>query len=128
MSKLVARLPEIDPKVFLMKGRGFKVDEETGEEEYEGPIFTVSEVGKIFFARSSHWMRLMERMGFTVKGEKVTVPRSDGGTGVRQFTLHDVELVAHALGESGRIDPTQLVKALRTVQTIADVWGFLDEG
>src|SRR5690606_10586022 len=51
-----------------------------------GPIFTVSEVAKIFFCRSSHWLRLQEYKGLYLDGQKVEPARA-GKTEVRQYTL-----------------------------------------
>jgi len=89
-----------------------------------GPIFTVSEVAKIFFCRSSHWLRLQEYKGLYLDGQKVEPARA-GKTEVRQYTLTDVENLAHALAQDERISADQLMRALHAVRGIAMVWVYL---
>lgn len=93
----------------------------------EGPHFTVSEVGKVFFERGAHWVRWREKTGgFVLDGEDIKVARASGKVGVRQFSLSDVEKVAHALAQQNAIDSQQLVNTLRVVHAIAKVWGYVE--
>lgn len=88
------------------------------------PHFTVSEVAKVFFGRSSHWMRWLERHGWLeLDGEAVGTKRTEQGA--RYYTLDDVENIAHALAQKGKINVAQLTNCLLIVQTEARVWGYL---
>lgn len=88
------------------------------------PVFTVSEVAKMFFARSPHWIRWLERKGqFVLDGEDVAGHRSEEGA--RRYDLADIEKMAHALAEKGSINGAQLTNALLLVQVEAKVWGYL---
>jgi hypothetical protein len=88
------------------------------------PVFTVSEVAKVFFARSPHWVRWRERKGFFVlDGEDVSGQRTDDGA--RRYNLADIEKMAHALASKGAINGAQLTNALLLVQIEARVWGYL---
>lgn len=88
------------------------------------PVFTVSEVAKVFFARSPHWVRWRERKGFfTLDGEDVGGQRTDEGA--RRYNLADIEKMAHALAEKGAINGAQLTNALLLVQTEAKIYGYI---
>jgi hypothetical protein len=88
------------------------------------PMFTVSEVAKVFFARSPHWIRWRERKDyFVLDGERVGGQRTDEGA--RRYNLADIEKMAHALAEKGAINGAQLTNALLLVQTEARVWGYI---
>lgn len=85
------------------------------------PTFSVSEVGKVFFARSPHWVRWRERKGdFVLDGVDVSGDRADGGA--RRYNLADIEKMAHALAQHGSIDGAQLNIALLMVQLQAQLW------
>lgn len=90
-----------------------------------GPTFTVTEVAKVFFNRTPHWVRWIEREGWlkTPDGESL-VPREGG---LRAFTLPSIEKIAYNLADNGRIDGGQLLVALRVVRSIADVWEMLPD-
>lgn len=90
----------------------------------EGPQFTVSEVAKVFFGRSSHWVRWLEGQGgFVLDGEVVGTART--AKGARVYDLSDIEKMTHALAQQGKINGAQAANALLIVQTIARVWQFL---
>lgn len=93
--------------------------------EGEGPAFTVSEVGKIFFARSPHWMRWIEREGWLTDDDGELMVRRREGSTVRTYGLADVERIAYALADKRRIDAPQLLMALRVMRSVGDVWGLL---
>lgn len=95
-----------------------------GVDVSEEPIFTVSEVAKMFFALSPHWIRWRERKGdFILDGEDVSGQRNE--TGARRYTLADIEKMAHALAAKGAINGAQLTNTLLLVQTEARLWGLL---
>lgn len=86
------------------------------------PHFSVSEVAKIFFARSSHWVRWREDdkvEGFVLDGVVLKTPRTEQGA--RYYTLPYVERMAHALAQQGAISGAQLANTLTTVEAIAKV-------
>lgn len=95
-----------------------------GVDTAKEPHFTVSEVAKVFFARTSHWIRWLEsQQAFILDGENVAERRTDKGA--RVYTLADVERMTHALAVNGKINGAQAANALHIVQTIARVWGYL---
>lgn len=91
------------------------------------PTFSVAEVAKFFFARSAAWMRSSER-----KATLDDVPLTEFfGRGVgerREYTLYDIERVAHGLAQSGLISGERLRLALRLLQLEAQCWRYLMEG
>ncbi len=88
-----------------------------------GPVFSVGEVGRFFFARTSHWMRWVERQGkLVLDGSAVASDRSEAGS--RKYTLTDVEQAAHALATNGAISGTQLRLVLSLVATQAELHGY----
>lgn len=96
----------------------------------DGPIFTVSEVAKIFFARTSHWVRWKDKDGaFVLDGEYVGGFRTEvkkGKEGARRYTLAHVEKMTHALAASDGINGHQMMHSLVAVKAIAEVYGFLE--
>lgn len=88
------------------------------------PLFTVSETAKFFFARSPHWIRWLEGENKMVLDGKVLVPRRTP-KGSRAYSLPDIELICHALGQAGALSGAQLSHALLMVQTCAKQWGYL---
>lgn len=95
-----------------------------GVDVSEEPLFAISEVAKMFFARSPHWIRWRERKGdFNLDGEDVSGGRTQ--TGLRKYTLADIEKIAHALAEKGAINGAQLNTVLLLVQTEARLWGHI---
>lgn len=91
------------------------------------PRFSVAEVAKVFFGRSPHWLRWVERKGrIKFDGEPVSVSRTE--VGARTYTLADVEKMAHGLAATGAIEPVNLIYALRIVQSVARVYGYLPPG
>lgn len=95
-----------------------------GIDTSEKPTYSVAEVAKMFFGRSPHWIRWRERKGWIeLDGEKVATERTE--VGARRYTLTDIEKMAHALAQTGAIDPEQLHNALRVVQYQARIYGYL---
>lgn len=94
-----------------------------GIDTASGPVFSVGEVGRFFFARSSHWMRWVEREGkLVLDGKAVARERSEAGS--RKYTLSDVEQAAHALASNGSINGAQLRHALALVAIQAELHGY----
>lgn len=100
-----------------------------GIDTSEGPLFSVTEAGKVFFGRSGHWIRWRERDGALVldgvpvgRGRRAGKKKSEG---YRSYSLTDIEQMTHALCQNGAIDGAQLLHALRVVQSISRVYGHL---
>lgn len=88
------------------------------------PTFSVQEVAKAFFGRSSHWIRWREREGaLTLADGSVIGGRTK--TGSRYYTLADVERIAHALYQRDHIDQAQLILALTNARNVALMTGIL---
>lgn len=88
-----------------------------------GPTFEPGEITKIFFNRSSHWLRWRERQGHIVYDGEVVGSRTDVGS--RYYTLGDVEKMIHALMQNGAVDAQRGYNALMVVRYIAIVHGYL---
>jgi len=72
-----------------------------------GPIFSISEVTKVFFGWSAQWLRNHDSRGWLVyKGEYVGGVRDDKGQ--RRFNLAHVEKMVHALAEHNAIGAAHL--------------------
>lgn len=112
---------DIDPDRLIFDGVDTTVVPDTGK---EGPTFSAAELTKVFFGRSSHWIRWLEREGRTVlDGRPVAITRTEKGA--RKYNLAEVELLAHALAQNGAINAAQLRLALLTARNIALQWGIL---
>lgn len=110
---LVVTDSRVDPTQFILHG----IDTSGG------PVFSVGEVGRFFFARTSHWMRWVEREGkLVLDGEVVAQSRSDAGS--RVYTLSDVEEAAHALAQNKAITGSQLRLVLALVAIQAELHGY----
>jgi hypothetical protein len=89
-----------------------------------GPLFSVMEACKAFGFQSVHWLRLQETSGYlTYNGKPIEVHRS--GHNARQFTLSDMEIVAHGLVQNHRISGEHAVLILKTINLMAKMYGFL---
>lgn len=103
----------VDPDRFMLEG----ID--TSKE----PLYSVGEVGKVFFNRTSHWVRWVEREGkLVLDGKPVAQERSAAGS--RKYTLWDVEQMAHALAQNEVINGAQLRLALALVSIQAELYGY----
>lgn len=181
----VVSAPNIPSDRFILEG--VNVD--------KAPLFSVSELSKVFFGRSSYWVRwleeqhaivldgdptcshtkaaremrphpiivteaiatkkkldraligkpLLDKDGNKVTEEKMTdvqVPVFDArgrcrrckgqkvgerrtASGARVYSLADVEQVAHALAQAGKITGTQLRHALGVVHLEAQIWEYI---
>lgn len=106
---------DLDPEHFIMEG----VDAPT-------PIFTVSEVTKMFFGKSGSWLRSLDKGGkFVLNGESVGTRRAAKEHGFRrEYNLVDIEHVAHALAQGNIIGADQLRKTLHVVRAVARLHGY----
>lgn len=85
------------------------------------PVFTVNEVAKTFFARTSFWMRMAEREGWLVyKGTPIVPART--AKNAREYRLGDVERIAHSLATQGKISGAKLRNILLALRAVADIW------
>lgn len=88
------------------------------------PEFSVSEVAKIFFARTDHWVRWRERKGFLTLDDGTTVGhRTEAGA--RSYTLADAEKALHAAARNQAISGMQLLIGLKIVRAMAVNYGIL---
>lgn len=106
--------PRLDDKKLLLAGIDVSA----------GPTFTVSEAAKVFFGRTSHWIRLNEANG-NLALDGVAVGSARTSSGARVYTLADIELMAHALMSHHTISGAQLNNALLVVSTIARIWAYI---
>lgn len=97
------------------------------------PTFRISEVARFFFARSADWMRWLDGLAdaespygvFTLDGKPLQAKRTDSGS--RTYTLADIERMAHALLEHGRIDGRQFIATIALVKWQAYNYGVLKD-
>jgi len=92
--------------------------------------FTVSDMARTFFNRSNHWIRWIESQGQMFYTDPKTRKKREVGQRrnekqARYYTLADIEEVAHALAQNGRISGTQLRQTLTLVRVSAEMRGFL---
>lgn len=83
-----------------------------------GPLMSAGEVGKVFFGRSAAWMRTGERDG-------LWEPPARSDTGIRTYTLADVERIGHALTFYERMSPHRLYALSVTIQMLLVLHGYL---
>lgn len=87
------------------------------------PLFSISEIAKVFFGRGPHWARWRDKSGdFQFEGERVG-RRTDSNA--RYYTLADIEKIAHGLADEKHITAADLHNALVIVQAIARQWGHI---
>lgn len=121
----------------------------------EKPVYTVSEMAKVFFGRTNHWIRWLESNGrmavvknpskdckvcsntrVATKGDgeisgpcpKCTIPvgtRRSEKMNGRIYTLGDIEEVAHALAQNQSISGTQLRLTLKMLRAQGEMYGYL---
>lgn len=115
-------------------GRMFWLEDEmlpSGRQGQVKPVFRISEVAKVFFARSADWLRWLGTQHdadggiFELDGRELTIKRTE--TGNRTYTLVDVERLAHALLQHGRIDGQQFVACINLIRWMAYSYKILKE-
>lgn len=95
------------------------------------PTFTITQVAKIFFARSADWLRWLgaqhEKEGgiFELDGEELVIKRTESGN--RVYTLVDVERLAHALLQHHKISGIQFSTTIGLVRLMAFQYGILTD-
>jgi hypothetical protein len=89
----------------------------------KGPIFTVSEMAKFFFARSNHWIRWLEGCEFeyppasgTGKGVKCSIQPKDHDPELRDAHCHTWKLML-----DGRLVGTRRNEKSARIYTLSDV-------
>lgn len=103
----------VDPQEFML------ADIDTSK----APLFSVGEVAKVFFARSAHWIRWVEREHkLLLDGKPVAQERTQEGS--RKYTLSDVEKMCHALAQNKAINGAQLRRALAVVALEAEIYEY----
>ena len=109
----------VDPETFMLNG----VDTD------KGPLYTVSEMAKFFFARSNHWVRWLETQKKMILVLADDTQREIGNRrndkAARIYTLSDMEEVAHALAQHRAISGEQLCLALAAVKAQAQMFNYL---
>lgn len=106
---------KIDPDHFILEG----IDTSAIPLRY-----SVSEIGKVFFARTPHWVRWLYRQEKVfLDGKPVAMTKTEKGS--RVYTLSDVEQFTHALAQNGAISGQQARHALALVAIEAQVWGLV---
>lgn len=126
-----AVVPDIMSDVRPPHGRRFWVTEEmvaqsTDRKKNVRPIFTITQVASVFFARSSDWIRYIDGLGedgFYLDGHKLMPARTESAA--RYYTLADVEKMAHALLNNDRIDPMQFAGTINIVRWIACLYKLI---
>lgn len=111
--------PQEDPEV----GLSFFLWDSMFERDKDGlpfPNYTVQETSKLFFGKSSDWLRWRYRPannypdGYFMLGDTRLEPkRTESGN--RYYTLADIERMAHALAKNNAIDGAQLSIILQIV-------------
>jgi hypothetical protein len=103
------------------------------------PLYSVSEVAKVFFGRSSQWIRYFENQdtayfnglgedgdikpAFTFDGERIQFSREESG--YRSYSLDVIEKMAHALTQNKRISANQLNNALMMIEGQCRIYKYL---
>lgn len=105
--------PALDTDKFMLEG----IDTS------EKPLYSVSTMAEVFFARSSHWVRWLENENqMVLDGEPLVPIRTESNA--RKYDLSLIEKIAHALASHGKISPQQLRHALTIVRTQAQMYGY----
>lgn len=95
------------------------------------PSFKIAEVAKMFFARSADWLRWLgaqqDKEGgvLELEGAPLEIRRTTSGS--REYSLADVERLANALLEHGKIDGVQFITAINIMLHVALNYRILDE-
>lgn len=121
----------LDPSALTMDvsppdGRSFWLYESMLPSDRRGqikPTFRISEVAQFFFARSPDWMRWLGNLHdreapiFELDGQPLEIKRTESGN--RVYNLVDVERLAHALIQHGKIDGQQFMITINLVRWVA---------
>jgi hypothetical protein len=100
-------------------------------EELPYPRFNVIQTATIFFAKSDSWLRMLMREGqFILDGAPLEfrrIPTGNPRGDPRYFTLADIEQMAYALAQQGRINEHTLTCAIQLVKWEARAHGILKD-
>lgn len=104
----------IDPEYFML----------LGIDTTEGPRFTVSEVARVFFARSAHWVRWRQQRSYFVLCGDLSCPHEEiqlgGLSGTRKVPVTWIE-GEHCTHCNGKAVGTRLTKAGARSYALQDV-------
>lgn len=117
-------------------GRRFWLTDEMLPRDRQGdvkPTFSIAGVAKVFFARSPDWLRWLNTQHkkegseeiFTLDGHPLEIKRTESGN--RTWTLVDVERLAHALLQHGKIKVDAFVTTINIIRWMAFSYGMLSE-
>lgn len=119
----------------LPRDKDFWIDPDDIRYDDEGipqPHFSVQEVAKCFFARSPSWVRHLDRRGkvegwedgfFVLDNEPIDPIRTKSG--MRVYSLSDIEKMAHALVDNRKIDGTHFERVITVVQVLGREYGVI---
>jgi hypothetical protein len=94
------------------------------QEEGELPYFSMREVASIFFARKHRWLYEQIQAGNHKHPDyRYDVARSKGNH--RRFSLHNVEVISHALFMRGIISLNQFSNSIVIIKAIASNYGLM---
>lgn len=114
-----------DGRRFWFEGRDTPANRRGGEK----PTFRIAEVTKVFFARSPDWMRWLiaehDARGdiFLLDGEELSTDRTPSGA--RVYTLSDIEKVAVALHQNGRIRDQEYLAAMSMLRWVGAAYKII---
>jgi hypothetical protein len=90
-----------------------------------GPLFSVGDVARIFLRNQTAWWLRRREASLTV-GDKPWQPQRTH-SGARVYELSDIELLLHALCESGFIAPDVMHHGLMVAMWLGYLHGYLEE-
>jgi hypothetical protein len=109
--EIVVHDAEIDPDRLMLEGV---------EARTVPAMFNLGEVTRFFFGKSTSWLRNIEKEGGLIFEGRVMFLRRDEHN-VRVASLADIERIAHALCQTHRITPDDLLVTLRLVKAQAQL-------
>jgi len=106
---------EIDPDRLIFEGMAMD----------NSPEFSISELCKVFFAKTHHWLRWKERQGaFVLDGQPVGNRRTEPA-GARTWNLAEAEQMLHVAARNNAISGAQLYTGLKIAKAIGVLHGVL---
>ena len=92
------------------------------------PKFSIATVAEVFFGRSPDWLRWAGKKNndvFMVDDQPLEIKRTEAGN--REYTLVDIERLANALLQMGKIDGTKFAVAIGIVRLMAYQYGVFTD-
>lgn len=125
--------PVLEPLIKVQKeltppeGRDFWT---SPQEDGQPPIFNTREVASVFFGRSKIWLQMIligsdNRLTVEIPDIPRRSQTSNQVRAPRQFQLHHVELIAHALFSTGIINLETFARCITIVKCIAQNYRLL---